>query len=1099
MPGYTISLWLLEKCLAQCTWLLDKLYRYLIQPVAREGALAVRLAVRGMIAGLKATYLYFLVPMYRTAMALVPGTWRFISVTAWGAYNKVLLPRMTACRQVIVQSARLATDGMYWLAFKIVLPAGQKAWQLVVAAVDFLLASIQWSWSSTIPPLTKAVWRVLRSTGSWCLSHVVQPLKEVTIAFCREAFRAVQATGCAVQHVAVNICSHLVVPFFDRLAMLFLKTYHVLQQYSKWCATLAGTVLSIGRYHARLAGRQAKEIGAVSYIVFRVFGKELVVESTKLVKGQLAPCIWPAGCGLATAIFMHHAWAERRFVPFGMAAYCSAVVTLLMAAKSMRVRILTAIAKIVDSALKAFNLALINVAQLAWDHLGYPLVYHSRRVLVDLVRSIWFHPEIGLALSMGFMVAVYFAQRYGLDVALSHGLLYFGEVLWIPLKTFGSFYHQLRNLLAFTPSAVQAFFRRASNRSETDPMDSLAQVLWGTRLSFCPPSNGQPLDSETTHPLCRTMHALHQARLAWDVATVNDLFAQVSFVHSFVWLQLAHSLVLSKVVLPRVLLQQGAMGEAAVQHMVSFLARSTMKAVLGPLYLAALLSALAQVQWLQVLQRYTPVLPVVWAAYLICMWLEAFSRLEDPLAFVVQRPAARARPPTGVAGLPSRSPRLAPPQRAAGPGQAVRGLVEAGVAIYEVGRIIGFITFAPILMTGAIATGLRMGTRTGAASYPSRSPPSGGSPPGGPVSDPPAVSEPPPGSTRPAAQPAQQHVRRNQNWFWRGSQAGKGVSVEAALQEASRNVARPYPSDDCPICCEALDLTLMVRSNARGRKEGGRMAKLWRKIRKARATQDCVTDEGGAGMGEGGGRVEGQVEGHSGGGGGGGGDNASLSTVPFATSASPSFVRDGRRDSLSATPLLHTMIGSETGNPQNAQGPGPGPLSETSVQGSTRTAGSPQARLSSATSLEVQSDPKSFWKKLGKGFNKSRSRSQTASQPSSTRTASETTNENTNPARPPVGGGSGARVNSAELGTNTTSNTVTVTDTCNDSPSTSTPIGGDSLDSGLECVALCCGHVYHTECVAEWIRAAPERGRQARCPVCRELVMGASRFSNVLF
>ncbi|KAG2452288.1 hypothetical protein HYH02_003312 [Chlamydomonas schloesseri] len=378
------------------------------------------------------------------------------------------------------------------------------------------------------------------------------------------------------------------------------------------------------------------------------------------VRRFLAPLLWPAGAVAGTWWFGRQAVLQGAPLPFGAAAVVGCVVVCLMAGKSMRKTRWPALSRLggqLESAAALvylhFDLGLGRLVRWLAKEL-YCVLWNSffaalatgRWVLalvtgpvtalllamgtvtfwgIDLAvriakpcikalrvaaRPVWRNPALSLLLSTGLLVVLYVAHQAGLPAAA-----------W-------------RSLVAAAWALCSRAYRRLG--WALTPMLRLLRLVLGRAAALL----GLSADASAA-ALVRSSSAL----ASWGTQAtvdVSSLFASRDFATVFLGLHMLHALIL-RYWAKDVLRAQGgslaerglvaaAAGDEAIKHVVSFVARSTAKVALGPMYVTAAAAFLAGSGGGGVggvasrLAGLTA--PVLWVLYLAALWVEGVRRVE---------------------------------------------------------------------------------------------------------------------------------------------------------------------------------------------------------------------------------------------------------------------------------------------------------------------------------------------------------------------------------------------------------------------------------------------------------------------------------------
>ncbi|KXZ47342.1 hypothetical protein GPECTOR_36g66 [Gonium pectorale] len=461
---------------------------------------------------------------------------------------------------------------------------------------------------------TQGMWPLMRDTGQVVQRRVVAP----ALAGARAAAKAAHAGGVALQR-------RLLQPAWRALL----------------AAGRAGRTAAVALYRHAVLPLLSAALSLACWLA--AAGAALLGPP---LRGVVAPVLWPAGAVAGTAWFCRQAAAQRALLPFGAAAYASALIVGLMAGKAMRKSRRASLARagarleaaaahaylhldfgtgtlllrlavvllgvgtfvsavlmrtgrvvvaliagplfgLLAAALTAASWVAVRVARLVGPRLAA-----AAAALRAAVRAVWGNPELSLAAALAAVGLAYAAHVVGLPTAAARG------AAWLVATTATCTVRLLllvgrpcaRPLLALALHAARLLGVSASTSARAAAGASSALAAWG-------------------------------ARAAGDV---SSLFASRGFSGAFVALNLAHALLLRGWAVAE-LKRQGAAGQAAVLPVISFVARSTAKVALTPMYVTAaaafLLGGNAGGDVAASLASLTA--PALWLAYLAAMYLEA--------------------------------------------------------------------------------------------------------------------------------------------------------------------------------------------------------------------------------------------------------------------------------------------------------------------------------------------------------------------------------------------------------------------------------------------------------------------------------------------
>ncbi|GLI61871.1 hypothetical protein VaNZ11_004381 [Volvox africanus] len=374
---------------------------------------------------------------------------------------------------------------------------------------------------------------------------------------------------------------------------------------------------------------------AIAVAVHSAVLRPLAEVTWALLRQRLVPLLWPTGAVAGSICFLREAVAQRAVLPFGAAGIVSAVIAVLMAGKAMRksqYRTLSLLGESLEcyAATAYLNLdlglgrplanLLGNVIAVAWLTAAL-LVASGRRALALLVVPlvgllaaaltmlttlwryimgvlypwvvvVWSHPEWSLVLA-----AVVLAAAYGAHAVQWPALL----AAWAVAIAAAVGRHLLRllvlplNVLTFLADHVAAWLDKSAGAGVHTAAVMVAGVAgWGR-------SSG---------------------------SNMSSLFSSYSFASSFLGLNLFHALLLKGWAVP-MLEVQGDPERAAVVPAISFIARSTGKVALGPMYLTAAASFLAGRHAFGFVSHLASLtVPALWVLYLAALWLEGVRRIS---------------------------------------------------------------------------------------------------------------------------------------------------------------------------------------------------------------------------------------------------------------------------------------------------------------------------------------------------------------------------------------------------------------------------------------------------------------------------------------
>ncbi|EFJ50240.1 hypothetical protein VOLCADRAFT_89157 [Volvox carteri f. nagariensis] len=362
-----------------------------------------------------------------------------------------------------------------------------------------------------------------------------------------------------------------------------------------------------------------------------------------------------AACFAAASMFLREAVTARAVLPYGAAGAVAAVIAALMAGKTMRKSRFEALsclgavleryaaaayihldlglskpaARVLRNAMAAAVLtaqllaatgrqalallavplaavltASLTVAAWFWRRVGrvlYPWVAAAWRCGCAAATTIWSHPEWSLVLAAVVLAASYGAHAAQLPAAAGRLAAAWGAAAGDRCLSRFVFplLHRLAGLTGRAAVLLGPGFMAVSAQAAAV---ANAVTGWGRRC-------GSGTD-------------------------LILLFRSESFAVAFLGLNLLHALALKGWAVP-VLEAQGPAGREAVLPVISFLARSSGKVALGPMYLTAAASLLTGSQsglgGGMAAHMAALTVPVLWALYLAALWLEGVRRLSyDP-------------------------------------------------------------------------------------------------------------------------------------------------------------------------------------------------------------------------------------------------------------------------------------------------------------------------------------------------------------------------------------------------------------------------------------------------------------------------------------
>ncbi|KAG2443537.1 hypothetical protein HXX76_001889 [Chlamydomonas incerta] len=409
------------------------------------------------------------------------------------------------------------------------------------------------------------------------------------------------------------------------------------------------------------AFRLALRVGRLLLRLYRLLLLPVLRLVGDLVRRFLAPLLWPAGTVAGTWWFARQALLQRAPLPFGAAAAVGGVVVCLMAGKSMRKTRWPALSRAGGGLESAAAVAYLNldlglgrlvrwlalatfwalswaaaaalstgrwvlalvtgpvlallaamVAATWWAldmalRIAGPYIQAGWRALHRAALVVWRNPALSLLLSTALLAALYAAHQAGLPAAVWRAVI---AAVWAACSLT---YRVLE--VALTPALrlLRVLLLRA------------AAVL------------GLSADASAA-ALARSSSAL----TSWGsqaTVDISSLFASRDFAAVFVGLHLAHALLLRYWAKEALQAQGGgggrggglgaAVGDAVITHVVSFVARSTAKVALGPMYVTAAAAFVAGSRAGGVATRLAGLTaPALWVVYLAALWVEGVRRVE---------------------------------------------------------------------------------------------------------------------------------------------------------------------------------------------------------------------------------------------------------------------------------------------------------------------------------------------------------------------------------------------------------------------------------------------------------------------------------------
>ncbi|GIL75543.1 hypothetical protein Vretifemale_5318 [Volvox reticuliferus] len=365
-----------------------------------------------------------------------------------------------------------------------------------------------------------------------------------------------------------------------------------------------------------------------------------------LLRQRLMPVLWPTGAVAGTMWFLREAVSQRAMLPFGAAAVVSAVIALLMAGKAMRKSHYHKLSLLGESlehyaATAYLNLdlgvgrpvanMLGNVIAVAWLT-AVLLVASGRRALallavplvgllaaaMTVVTTLW---RYVVRVLYPWVAAVWHAAAAAVAAVWSHPEWSLVLAALVLAASYGAHAVQLPSVLAAWAAAIAAAVGRHLFRLLALPLRVLISLA-DHAAAWLGISAGAGV---------RAAAVMVAGVAGWGRSSgsnMSSLFSSYSFAGAFLGLNLFHALLLKGWAIP-MLEVQGDAGRAAVVPVISFMARSTGKVALGPMYLTAVASFLAgrHASGLA-LHLASLTVPALWVLYLVALWLEGVRRIS---------------------------------------------------------------------------------------------------------------------------------------------------------------------------------------------------------------------------------------------------------------------------------------------------------------------------------------------------------------------------------------------------------------------------------------------------------------------------------------